>query len=184
MVLRRPLTSLEALPFEQQELLWLLGVDQQRDAPDEDFDRFGWARAECLWLAAPSRPARPVRNALLVALHNADEPPEDGRAFELEFDAEIDGEELSYVMDLRRVLEAHVTPLLEPPGMPFDVVLALCNPHGLVVEPPTTSRPVQWHWARGDVQSWLEQCPNQEERLVLEAGQDWTSTLVEPTLSP
>ncbi|MEZ4368999.1 MAG: hypothetical protein R2939_22370 [Kofleriaceae bacterium] len=64
------------LPLRERPAEDLLGlVDLERDHVDTDYTEVGWARVPTIWLSSPSAPARRVDDAVVLALHAADDGP-------------------------------------------------------------------------------------------------------------
>jgi hypothetical protein len=143
------------LPFAERPVLELLNLDDAaRAAPDPDYAGFGHARIDRVALIGEG--GRVVEDALLVAVHSAD----DG-------DALVDDVELEFVLGDRSVtvlLSAFLERWL--PRLAGDaraIVLVMCNPHRASIR-PAAGVPV--HYALGDVESWLD---GGDVRLVAEA---------------
>jgi hypothetical protein len=128
------------LPFHERPVLELLNLDVHRDAPDRDYAGYGWARVDRIWLDKT-----PISNALVLALHSAD----DGEVFadDVELELELDPGGRSVLVLLSRFLEVWL------PKLPQDaaIVLAMCNPARA-----TLRGPVGMHYGLGDVESWLD----------------------------
>lgn len=147
--------TIAELPFHERPVLALLNLTDDRPAPVHDYAGYGWARVDRLWLVAPETAARPVDDALLLALHCPDDAEELADDVELYF--ELPGElpgEASAAPAVTVLASAFFARWL--PRLPQDasaIVLALCNPHGAaLVRPASTALPV--HHALGDVESW------------------------------
>ncbi|MEO7731747.1 MAG: hypothetical protein ABIY55_12295, partial [Kofleriaceae bacterium] len=175
------MTSIAALPFHQRPALALLALD--RADADPEFDGYGWAIVDRLWLAGENAWPRPRRldDVVVIAVHAAD----DGvpLADDVELDFAVDGRLLrvSALGFLRTWL-----PRL-PAGRP--IVLAMCNPHAAVLALATVlARPAvlprtagvseltrvggacgvaELHYATGDVRAWLD--PGAKVRLTADA---------------
>lgn len=147
------ITSVADLPFRERPVLELLNLAGDRDAPDEDYSGYGWARAPRVWLVdADGARSRAVDDALLLALHCPDDGERLERDVELYF--ELPGE--GPVTVLASTFFEHWLPRL-PEGTP--IVLALCNPHraslSLPASPGSAAAPRPVHFAHGEVESWL-----------------------------
>lgn len=129
------------IPFAERELLELLALDHDREAPDLDYAGFGWAIAPRVILEDSSR--REIVAPVVVALHSADEQATPG-----DVDLLFETDDESVIVPLSRFLP-HALALV-PAGR--EVVLALCNPAN--VRPDTSGRVL--HYADGDVLSWLD----------------------------
>lgn len=140
-----PVRTIGDLPFVERPLLPLLGFDGARETVDLDYAGYGWARIDRLWLATPDGAPRAVDDALILALHSAD----DGEAF-------ADDVELEFALPDRPVaalLSAFLARWLPrlPAGGPL--VLAMCNPHDAILPAAAGGRPL--HHALGPVDAWL-----------------------------
>jgi len=146
------------LPFRERPVLELLHLeDEARLAPDPDYAGFGYARVPHLELAGAAGAGLGVDDALLIAVHSAD----DGEAL-------ADDVELEFVLDggsVSVLLSAFLAGWL--PRLPAGaraIVLVLCNPHRAVLPHPAAAGPLPVHYAEGDVESWLD--PDGTLRLV------------------
>lgn len=139
-------TKIADIPFVERDTLEVLALDVDRVSPDADYAGFGWTRVDRVLLTAPQRPDVVVDDAIVVALHSADEQPEDG---DLDLLFEIGDESL--VVGLSRWLPHMLAQL--PAQRP--VVLALCNPRRVAI----ASEAAVLHYAYGDVTSWLDPDP-------------------------
>ena len=162
--------SIADLPFHERPVLELLHLAAHRVAPDRDYAGYGWARVPRVWLTTPMEAARPVDDALVLALHSAD-------------DAEVlaDDIELYFELDAQVPVTVLASRFLARwlPRLPQDaaaLVLVLCNPHHAILPPfpvpllplaplPLTAVPV--FYAHGDVESWLERTAAGDHRLEL-----------------
>lgn len=143
------------LPFRERPVLELLHLDEDRDLPSRAYAGFGWAQVDELWLAVGADDGAPVRDALVLALHSADDGEVLPGDIELEF--ELPG---APVTVLASDFLARWLPALPPARA---IVLALCNPHGATLRrPPGAVVPI--HYGRGDVESWRD-----GERILLTA---------------
>jgi len=135
------------LPFIEQPVLELLNLDGDRSTPDLDYAGYGWSQAGRIWCQGASEGAW-VDDALLLALHTADDA--DAIAGDIELEFELPGQPPVSVL-LSAFLERWL-PLLPQRSA---IVLALCNPHrATLLHPPAARVPV--HYAFGDVTSWLD----------------------------
>lgn len=142
------MVALSDIPFEQWDVMALLGLDGG-EAPGDEFDAHGWCRPVEVWL--DDGRARRIVSPLLVAVHSPDEP-EPGPLM-LELWLEHEGEPLAVRVPWTRFAEERVEPLFGPER---DVVLALCNPQNKPVHPPAGLGSRTLHFAEGDVTAWLE----------------------------
>ena len=154
------------LPFHERPVLELLNLLGERSAPDTDYAGYGWTRVSRVWCAGADSGSY-VDDALVLALHTADDAePIDGDV-ELEF--ELPGQPAVSVL-----LSSFLARWLPQLPQASAIVLALCNPHRAIVPfPPAAKVPV--HYASGDVTSWLD---DGGERIELVA--DTWSTLRVP----
>ena len=145
------------LPFHERPVLELLHLQEHRDAPDRDYAGYGWARVDRLWLAVGDAPGTQIDDALVLALHSAD----DCEAF-------ADDVELYFELPGAPPVSVLATAFLERwlPRLPraSAVVLALCNPHDAVLPRPAGAA-ATIHYGLGDVESWRED----GERIILTA---------------
>ena len=100
-----PIPSIAELPFQEQDHLSLLNLEEQRAAPVLDDTRFGWCRIGELWLDDGMGEPRQVRDALVLALHAAEEPEEIRDDVELEFFLPDVAPDFSVTVLLSRFLE-------------------------------------------------------------------------------
>jgi hypothetical protein len=158
-----PLTIAE-LPFVERPVRELLHLDVDRDRPSREFSGFGWARVDAVWLEAGDRPARRVDDALVIALHTAD-----------------DGEVLADDLELELVLPDRAVTVLASafldrwlPQLPHGsaIVLAICNPHRAALQRPAAAT-VPVHYALGDVASWREPVAGERSDRILLTAEEW-----------
>lgn len=144
------------LPFHERPAPELLALD--REDADPEFEGYGWARVDRLWLSAAHGAPRRLEDVVVVAVHAAD----DGAALpdEVELDFAV-GE---------RLVRVPATAFLRDwlPRLPraTAVVLAMCNPHRAVLA-GATAGDLPIHYASGDVHAWLD--PGDRIRLAAEA---------------
>ncbi len=135
------------LPFHERPVLELLNLDGDRSAPDLDYAGYGWSKVSRIWCQS-ARDGAWVNDALVLALHTADDAEAIAGDIELEF--ELPGQ--PPVSVLASTFLARWLPLVPQCSA---IVLALCNPHRATLTfPPAASVPV--HYAMGDVTSWLD----------------------------
>lgn len=161
------MTILE-LPFVERDARELLNLHGERAEPDHDYAGYGWARVGELWLAGGSDRGEPslvpVRDALVLALHTAD-------------DAEPIAEDIDLYFELpdRRPVAVLASLFLAKwlPRLPQEraIVLALCNPHRARLRRPAEAT-VPLYYANGDVHSWLDR-DDEGERIRLAADGSW-----------
>jgi len=147
--------AIAALPFVERPMIELLALDR---AADPEFEGFGWAMVDRLWLAGAGWPRR-VDDALVIAAHAAD----DGAALadDIELDFAIDG----------GLVRVAATAFLRTwlPRLPAarHIVLAICNPHQATLARPSIESAATIHYGGGDVRAWLD--PGDKVRLTAEA---------------
>ena len=152
------------LPFVERPLRALLDLEVDRDEINRDFSGFGWAVADAIWLETGAGAAARVDDALVIALHTADDAEPLTDDLELEFD--LPGGPVSVLASafLERWL----------PRLPSRsaIVLAICNPHRAVLRRPAVAA-VPVHLALGDVAAWRESLPGESGDRVLLTAADW-----------
>jgi hypothetical protein len=163
----QPLRSISELPFHGRPALELLNLDQHRDAPDLESTQFGWCRVEEIWLdgRADRAPLR-VTDALVVAVHAAEEPEVLSDDVELEFFVEEVAKDYSVTVLLSTFLDRW---LPAASGGERAIVLAMCNPHAARVRQPKAAGRTPVYYADGDVDSWLDTDGDGRQRIRLEA---------------
>lgn len=153
----RAIRAISEIPFHEHDVVELLNLDRDRDTPDVDYDRYGYGRAATLILdsSAGSEASEPllVRNALVLALHSADQGEVLARDIELEFFVPEVAEDYSVTVLLSAFLDKWLPGLM---GDEDAIVLALCNAHRATISPPAIARGTPVYYALGDVESWLE----------------------------
>jgi hypothetical protein len=137
------------LPFRQRPALELLHLEDP-GVVDTEYAGYGWARVDRLWLEdhEAGREA-PVDDALVLAIHSADDGDRLADDIDLEFELTPGGD--SVFVRVSRFLDRWL------PELPQDcaaIVLAMCNPFRAVLRPVATRVPI--HYAFGDVVSWLD----------------------------
>ena len=145
------------LPFRERPVLELLHLGQHRDQPDRDYAGYGWARVDRLWLAVGEQPGMRVDDALVLALHSADDGESLPDDVELEF-------ELPGAPPVSVLASAFLERWLPALPRASAVVLALCNPYRAVLPRPAGAD-ATIHYGLGDVESWRED----GERIILTA---------------
>ena len=159
-----PVRTIGELPFIERPLRALLDLEVDRDRPNRDFTGFGWAVADAIWLETGAGAAVRVDNALVIALHTADDAEPLPDDLELEFD--LPG---GPVAVLASAFLARWLPRLPQRSA---IVLAICNPHGAVLpRPAAASVPV--YYAIGNVDAWSEVGPGESRERILLAAEDW-----------
>ena len=138
------------LPFVERPVLELLGFADDRIEVDRLYAGYGWARVPRIHLSDHDGRQTVVDDALVVAIHAADdgEPlPDD---VDLMFELDDKGERIVSVL-------ASQFFRVWLPQLPAAsaVVLAMCNPHrARVTYPEGMNVPV--HVASGDVEAWID----------------------------
>jgi hypothetical protein len=166
---RAPIRAIGELPFRPRDVFELLNLSEHRDAPDRDYAGYGHARVDEVYLETHAGVARRVRDALLIAVHSADEPEELDDDIELEFVVPEVGDDYSVTVLLSRFLPAWL------PRVSADeraVVLVVCNPHQATLATPAAlaASGTPFYYPLGDVESWLETADGRRElRLVADA---------------
>ena len=148
------MTILE-LPFRERSVRDLLHLDVERAAPDPDYAGYGWARVGELWLDEQR-----VEDALVLAVHSADDSEPIADDVELEFELP----DAPPVSVLASTFLAKWLPVLPRTNA---LVLALCNPHRATLARPSDAT---FYYANGDVESWLDHDRGDRIRLASEHG--------------
>ncbi len=151
--------SLAEVPFGPASPLTLLNLEQghdgqRRTTPQHDYAGYGFCVVEQLRLCGEDGRDDVLHRALVLALHSADDQPDPDS---IELDLQLPtapGEEPVWIeTPLERFLAVHFPRL---PTEPPDVVLALCNPTAVEVGAPEGLGTRRFHYAHGDVLSWLD----------------------------
>jgi hypothetical protein len=157
--------TIAELPFVERPIRELLDLEIDRDGPNRDYAGFGWACVDSVWLEAGDGAAKRVDDALVVALHTAD-------------DAEAVAHDLKLELELpdRPPVAVLASAFLDRwlPRLPqrSAIVLAICNPHRVVLRrPPAAAVPV--HHARGNVEAWRELVPGESRDRIILTAEDW-----------
>lgn len=148
------------LPFRERPVLELLNLHHGHATPDRDYAGYGWARVGELWLATADAPGQRVEDVLVLALHSAD----DGEPLPDDIDLEFELPGRNPAVVLASLFLEHWLPALPAASA---IVLSLCNPYRATLRRPATSA-LPIHYARGDVESWLEREPDRI-RLVADS---------------
>lgn len=166
------MTTLAELPFHARPAHQVLALD--RDA-DPDYDGYGWTRVDRLWLSSEHGWRCRLDDALILAIHAAD----DGAAL-------TDDVELDFAVG-QQLLRTRATAFLAAwlprlPPVP-TVVLAMCNPHRAVLPRVAgAAGGAMIHYAAGDVFAWLD--PGDRIRLAAEAWRTVPGAMTELTVRP
>ena len=166
-----PIRSIADIPFRARDPFALLNLtpgahaDAEHEGPDLDYAGFGYARVGEIWLATHEDPEpRPVRDALLLALHTPDDAEIHDNDLLLEFWPDDDGdvEDDGDVADDGDVVQVMLSRFLEVwlARISSDeraIVLAVCNPRHtrLTRAPALRGGPI--HYPLGDTTSWCEE---------------------------
>ncbi|KYF72980.1 hypothetical protein [Sorangium cellulosum] len=163
----QPLRSISELPFHGRPALELLNLEQHRDAPDLESTQFGWCQVAEVWLdgRADRAPLR-VTDALIVAVHAADEPEALSDDVELEFFVEEVAKDYSVTVLLSTFLDRWLPAAFRGERA---IVLAMCNPHAARIRPPKAAGRTPVYYADGDVDTWLDTDGDGRQRIRLEA---------------
>ena len=170
-----PIRAIADLPFHRLDALDLLNLRAERDAPDADYAGYGHARVDAIYLeaqGAEADPPRLVRDALLIAVHSADDPEALDDDLELEFVVPEVADDYSVTVLLSRFLPTWLPRVC---GDERAVVLVVCNPHHARLAVPATlaASGTRFYYPLGDVESWLEVVDGRRElRLVATAWRD------------
>ena len=152
------------LPFVERPARELLHLEVDREQPSRAFSGFGWARLDTVWLETGDRPSRRIDDALVIALHTAD-------------DAERLPDDLELELELPdRAVTVLASAFLDRwlPRLPHRsaIVLAICNPYRATLRRPASAT-VPVHYALGEVASWREAVPGELHERILLSADDW-----------
>jgi hypothetical protein len=143
------------LPFRRRDILDLLHLDTDREEPDPDYAGYGHGIAPVIGLASRRGGAQLVRDALVIAVHSADEPerPADDILLELAVPEVAAGHAVTVLLsDFLRVW----LPRLRSDGDERrPIVLVVCNAHHARLARPPAARGVPLHYPLGEVESWI-----------------------------
>lgn len=147
-----PIRSIGDLPFRCRPAAELLGLTHDLGAIDVDYTGFGWTRVDRVWLD-DGREVHGVDDALVLALHAADGAGAVPADLDLEFVLEpADGGGGSVIVRASDFLERWL-PRLPPAAA---IVLAMCNPHRVLLPVPPAAGATPLFHGLGDVDSWLD----------------------------
>ena len=150
--------SVAELEFTRRSARDLLNVANDRDLPDTEHYAFGWGIVAPLVLKSSAGTAVPLRSALVLAVHSADEPSPDAEDLELEFDIDYGpgpDDYVAIIVTLGLFVTLHLPRVLaQQPAT--DVVFAMCNPTGRPLRIPYVAGVRTYWWAEGDVDSWVD----------------------------
>lgn len=147
------IASIGDLPFHRRPVLELLGLTHELGdgVIDVDYTGFGWARVDRLWLADASSRLE-VADALVLALHSADDGERFAEDVELEFVVDPTRPDGSVTVLASAFLERWLPRL---PGA-SAIVLAMCNPGHARLRAPAVAGTTPLFHGTGDVDSWLD----------------------------
>lgn len=150
--------SLAALPFPCVEPLSLLGLREERAAPDRDHVAFGWCRLPRVELCGEEQSLW-VEDPLVLALHSPDEdhipvPVRAGVPRDINLEFVLAGGEASAVALLSEFLRARAPELAGE-----TIVLALCNPRRARISRPAALAGRRIYYGAGEVVAWLQRRP-------------------------
>jgi hypothetical protein len=142
-----PALTIAELPFHERPVIELLHLEHPGEV-DVEYAGYGWTRVDRLWLEDTALHEQPIENALVLALHSADDGEVLADDIELEF--ELTPGDSVFVL-ASTFLESWLPKL---PREVSAIVLAMCNPFHATLRPVATTVPI--HYAYGDVDSVLE----------------------------
>jgi hypothetical protein len=149
------------LPVRERPLHELLDL-KDRPEINRDYAGYGWARVDEIWLEDPTG-LRRVRDAVVLALHSADDAEALADDIELYFELP-DAEPVTV---LASQFLAQWLPRLPTAR---SLVLALCNPHRAPLRRPEAVT-VPMYYAIGDVEAWIDF--DEDDRVRLAADGSW-----------
>lgn len=148
------ITRITDLPFFEKPPRELLGIEYGSFATILDYYGYGYGHLDLVCLLQTNNLAQPIiRNALVLALHSADDGESMTDDIELEFFVDEIAEDYSVTVLLSRFLDVWL------PLMARDeatIVLALCNPHQARIVRPGFAGGVPVYYALGDVVALVE----------------------------
>jgi hypothetical protein len=150
-----PIRGIADLPFRRRDILDLLHLDAQRDAPDPDYAGYGHGVAPAIGLVSRQGGARLVRDALVIAVHSADEPQTAADDILLEFEVPELGAGCAVTTLLSDFLRVWLPRLEEAAGAARALVLVVCNAHAARIARPATAHDLPVHYPLGEVESWI-----------------------------
>lgn len=144
--------SIAELPFRERPAHEVLALD--RDAPDPEYAGYGWSRVDRLYLATDGWPARRVDDALVVAVHAAD----DGAAYPDDVDLDFELADGTVARVLASKFLATWLPMMPRASA---IVLVMCNPHRATL---ASAADVPLYYGIGDVVAWLDEVDREDRR--------------------
>ena len=165
-----PIRSIAEIPFVERDPLDLLNLAEYRDEVDSDYYEYGYTRVDSVSLVqrGDAEPLPIVRDALILALHSADEGEFMAEDIELEFFAEEVEDDYSVTVLLSDFLSKWL-PVVS--GGERSIVLALCNPHRATVARPEHYGDTPIYYAIGDVESFLDYTDGR--RIIALVADEW-----------
>jgi hypothetical protein len=159
------------LPFIERPLRALLDLEIDRDQPNRAYAGFGWAHADEVWLEVRDATAHRVDDALVIALHTAD----DAQAVAGDLELELDLPDRPVTVLASAFLDRWLPRLPQHAA----IVLAVCNPHRAVLRRPAAAT-VPVHLALGNVAAWSwydpargVPAPGERGDRILLTADDW-----------
>ena len=168
------ISSVLELPFHRQAPLVALGFEAGRQALNVEHTGYGWCQPRRLWLQSgdgdgASGQPRLLVAPLVLALHSADDGPTLDGDVVLEF--ALPGA-APVMAPLSLFLSKWLPRLLAEAGGPADaaadapangaIVLAMCNPHRVVLPLPAAAGGRTLWYGLGDVDSWLDELDEED----------------------
>ncbi|MGE0546599.1 MAG: hypothetical protein AB7O24_24075 [Kofleriaceae bacterium] len=136
------------LPFHERPVLELLGFDDDREHVDHDYAGYGWARVDQIWLNDTL-----VTDALVVAVHSADDAEQFDGDIDLEFEVAEGAAIRSFSVRATTFLTIWLAKLPRDVGA---IVLIVCNPHREQLG-RVSSATCPLHYPLGDATAWLDE---------------------------
>lgn len=169
-----PIQSIAEIPFHPRDPVDLLGLVAGRDEIDRTYYGYGYGRIESLCLHSSDQ-LDPVivRDALILALHSADEGEVLSDDIELEFfidEVELPDpdEDYSVMVLLSDFLDKWLPRIA---GGERTIVLAACNPHHATIARPAIAVRTPVYYAIGDVVATMEDIDGR--RIIDLSAENW-----------
>jgi hypothetical protein len=151
------------LPFAERPVLELLHFADDRAEVDRQYAGFGWARVDRIWLGSQQGgPLVAVDDALVLALHSAD----DGAPLPDDIELEFELPSTSFIVNATLFLSRWLPRLPDASA----IVLAMCNPHHAQLRIPT---PKPLWYPTGDAESWIDDA--NDGRIEILADGSWAT---------
>ncbi len=145
----QPIARIADIPFFEKPPRELLGIVYGREQPELEYYEYGYGHLDLVCLVQPDNLDQPIiRNALVLALHSADDGEAMTDDIELEFFVDEIAEDYSVTVLLSRFLEVWLPLVARDEAA---IVLALCNPHRARMARPVFAAGVPVYYALGDV---------------------------------